>query len=134
MLRNLLPKIQPVVGTRAASTFAKITLCGNIAEPEIKTGKNGKDYARLPLATSVSVAPAEDGQPQEETNWHTVFAFGEQVERIRNLRKGSLLYVEADYSLQKYQQDENSPIYKLPSIRARSIKVLKRSAPKENIE
>ena len=30
-------------------------------------------------------------EPQVETNWHTVFAFGNQVERIRSLQKGFVL-------------------------------------------
>ncbi|TIB05580.1 hypothetical protein E3P96_01122 [Wallemia ichthyophaga] len=126
--------MQPAVGTRAASTFARLTLCGNIAEPEFKVAKTGSEYARLSVATTVSLPPTEDGQSQEETNWHNVFVFGEKVEALRTARKGSLVHIEADYSLQKVQQDENSPIYKLPNLKARRIDILKRPQPKETIE
>ncbi|TIA89347.1 hypothetical protein E3P99_02135 [Wallemia hederae] len=134
MLSRIIPKIQPALGARAASTFAKLTLCGNIAEPEFKTAKNGNEYARLSVATTASLPPAEDGQPQEETNWHSVYVFGERAEALRSAKKGSLVYVEADYTLQKVQQDDNSPIYKLPSLKARQIKVLRRPQPKESAE
>ena len=84
MLLNSLikPSFNLLKNVRQASSFARLTLVGNIgSEPEFKSTKNGKDFARLDqlqvhlydnqidillfrlnLATTVNLPPAEDGR------------------------------------------------------------------------
>lgn len=66
-----------------------------VADPETRTTRNGKDYAKYTIATNDPLGPpGENGQRPEETSssFHNIFAFGDNaVERIMRLTKGCVV-------------------------------------------
>lgn len=62
-----------------------------VTEPETRTTRNGKDYAKYTVATNDPAGPpGEDGQrPPQTSSFHNIFAFGDNaVERVMKLQKG----------------------------------------------
>lgn len=65
-----------------------------VADPETRTTRNGKDYAKYTVATNDPLGPpGENGQrPDETSSFHNIFAFGENaVERVMKLQKGCVV-------------------------------------------
>ncbi|GAA6002987.1 hypothetical protein JCM10207_001931 [Rhodosporidiobolus poonsookiae] len=96
----------------AARDLAKMTLIGRIAGIEPKTSKNGKDFLVYKVATQDRGRPAAEGEEYQKppTSWHTVFAHGGAIERLQNVETGSLVYVEANFTV-KNEKDEASGVY-----------------------
>ncbi|MCJ1249321.1 ssDNA-binding protein, mitochondrial [Trapelia coarctata] len=90
--------------TTPSSQVAKITLVGRLAaEPELTSTSTGQDMVRYSLATSYG--PKENRQ----TSWWRVASFAEEGkgrERLLGLGKGTLVYVEGDASMRKYESKE----------------------------
>ena len=61
-----------------AGSLNKVLLIGRLgADPEIKQMVNGKNVARLSLATSQSWKDKNTGEKKEKTEWHRVVVFNE---------------------------------------------------------
>ena len=61
-----------------AGSLNKVLLIGRLgADPEIKQMVNGKNVARLSLATSQSWKDKSSGEGIEKTEWHRVVIFNE---------------------------------------------------------
>ena len=59
-----------------AGSLNKVLLIGRLgADPEIKQMVNGKNVARLSLATSQSWKDKNTGEKKEKTEWHRVVVF-----------------------------------------------------------
>jgi len=81
--------------------MAKAFLIGNIGiVPEIKTTREGREYARFRVATEKRWLDKE-GQWTGRTSWFTVIAFGKIVERCATLQKGMLVCVEGQLQTSK---------------------------------
>ncbi|GAA5878536.1 hypothetical protein JCM8547_008787 [Rhodosporidiobolus lusitaniae] len=116
----MLSAIRPAAraGVRAFSTsrpaardFAKMTLIGRIGAIETKQTKSGKDYLMYKVATTDKGKPAAEGEEYvPTTSWHTIFAHGGAAERLANIEKGSLVYVEAEFTV-KNEKDEASGVF-----------------------
>ena len=93
-----------------AGSLNKVLLIGRLgADPEIKQMVNGKNVARLSLATSQTWKDKNTGEKKEKTEWHRVVVFNEGLVNViqQYLKKGAQVYVECQLSTRKWK-DENS--------------------------
>ena len=93
-----------------AGSLNKELLIGRLgADPEIKQMVNGKNVARLSLATSQSWKDKSSGERKEKTEWHRIVIFNEGLVNIAKqyLKKGANIYIEGQISTRKWK-DENS--------------------------
>jgi len=81
----------------------KVTLIGHLGgDPEVRHLENGVIVARFSLATN-EFYKDKDGNMQSPTEWHNIVVWREQAERAeKQLKKGSLVYVEGKISYRKY--------------------------------
>ena len=73
----------------------KVILVGNLGkDAELRYTSGGAPVATVRLATTERYKDKE-GQPQEQTEWHTVVIWGKTAETlVEYLRKGKQIYVE----------------------------------------
>tara|TARA_Y100001970_G_C14161911_1_gene819052 strand:+ start:89 stop:538 length:450 start_codon:yes stop_codon:yes gene_type:complete len=97
-----------------AGSLNKVLLIGRLgADPEIKQMVNGKNVARLSVATSQSWKDKSSGEKKEKTEWHRVVVFNEGLVNVvqQYLKKGSQVYIEGQLTTRKWK-DEKSGIDK----------------------
>ena len=93
-----------------AGSLNKVQLIGRLgADPEIKQMVNGKNVARLSLATSQSWKDKTSGERKEKTEWHRIVIFNEGLVNVvqQYLKKGANVYIEGQLTTRKWK-DENS--------------------------
>ena len=93
-----------------AGSLNKVLLIGRLgADPEIKQMVNGKNVARLSLATSQSWKDKNTGEKKEKTEWHRIVVFNEGLVNVvqQYLKKGAQIYIEGQLSTRKWK-DENT--------------------------
>ena len=93
-----------------AGSLNKVQLIGRLgADPEIKQMVNGKNVARLSLATSQSWKDKTSGERKEKTEWHRIVIFNEGLVSVvqQYLKKGANVYIEGQLSTRKWK-DESS--------------------------
>ena len=93
-----------------AGSLNKVQLIGRLgADPDIKQMVNGKNVARLSIATSQSWKDKSSGERKEKTEWHRVVIFNEGLVNVvqQYLKKGANIYVEGQLSTRKWK-DESS--------------------------
>ena len=93
-----------------AGSLNKVILIGRLgADPEVKQMVNGKNVARLSLATSQSWKDKSSGERKEKTEWHRVVIFNEGLVNVvqQYVKKGANVYVEGQLSTRKWK-DESS--------------------------
>lgn len=80
----------------------KLTICGHLGrDPEMRHAPSGQAVTSFNVATNRKWT-GSDGQPQEETVWFKVSAWGRQAETCNQyLHKGSLVLVEGRLSVDK---------------------------------
>jgi single-strand DNA-binding protein len=85
----------------------KVILVGNLgADPEVRQTTGGTQVASLRIATT-SRRKTQSGDWEDETEWHTVAAFGRTAENVgRFLKKGRQVYVEGRLKTRKWQDKE----------------------------
>ena len=91
-----------------AGSLNKVLLIGRLgADPEIKQMVNGKNVARLSLATSQSWKDKSTGERKEKTEWHRVVIFNEGLVNIvqQYLKKGANIYIEGQLSTRKWKDE-----------------------------
>lgn len=84
----------------------RVFLIGNVgADPQIKTFASGNKVANITLATSERYKD-RNGEQKEETEWHSVQAFGKLADVVeRFVHKGSLLYLDGKIRTRSYEAD-----------------------------
>ncbi|MBA1338168.1 MAG: single-strand DNA-binding protein [Pelagibacterales bacterium] len=93
-----------------AGSLNKVLLIGRLgADPEIKQMVNGKNVARLSLATSQTWKDKSSGEKKEKTEWHRVVIFNEGLVNVvqQYLKKGANIYIEGQLTTRKWK-DESS--------------------------
>ena len=93
-----------------AGSLNKVLLIGRLGQdPEIKQMVNGKNVARLSIATSQSWKDKSSGERKEKTEWHRVVIFNEGLVNVvqQYLKKGANVYVEGQLTTRKWK-DESS--------------------------
>jgi len=89
----------------------KVTLIGNLGgDPEIRTLENGTPVGRFSLATNENYKD-KNGEWQTQTEWHNVVVWRDLAERAKNLKKGTLVFVEGKISYRKYTDKEGVEKY-----------------------
>ena len=91
-----------------AGSLNKVLLIGRLgADPEIKQMVNGKNVARLSIATSQSWKDKSSGERKEKTEWHRVVIFNEGLINVvqQYLKKGANVYVEGQLSTRKWKEE-----------------------------
>ena len=93
-----------------AGSLNKVLLIGRLgADPEIKQMVNGKNVARLSLATSQSWKDKNTGEKKEKTEWHRIVVFNEGLVNVvkQYLKKGAQIYVEGQMSTRKWKDEQS---------------------------
>ena len=93
-----------------SGSLNKVLLIGRLgADPEIKQMVNGKNVARLSLATSQSWKDKNTGERKQKTEWHRVVIFNEGLINVvqQYLKKGSQVYIEGQLSTRKWKDEQS---------------------------
>ena len=93
-----------------SGSLNKVLLIGRLgADPEIKQMVNGKNVARLSVATSQSWKDKSTGERKEKTEWHRVVIFNEGLVNIvqQYLKKGANVYLEGQLSTRKWRDEKS---------------------------
>ncbi len=88
-----------------AGSLNKVLLIGRLGnDPEIKQMSNGKNVARLSIATSETWKDKNSGERKEKTEWHRVVIFNEGLVGVvqQYVKKGSQVYIEGQIQTTKY--------------------------------
>ena len=69
---------------------------------------NGKNVARLSIATSQSWKDKSTGERKEKTEWHRVVIFNEGLVNVvqQYLKKGANVYVEGQLTTRKWRDEK----------------------------
>lgn len=104
----------------------KVILIGNLGkDPELRYTPNSQAVATFSLATNRKWKD-KGGQPQEQTEWHNIVAWGKQAEICKEyLKKGSSVFVEGRIQYRTYDDKEGNKRY-ITEIVARSVQMLGR--------
>ena len=93
-----------------AGSLNKVLLIGRLgADPEIKQMNNGKNVARLSLATSNTWKDKNTGEKKEKTEWHRVVIFNEGLINViqQYLKKGANVYLEGQLATRKWRDEKS---------------------------
>jgi len=93
-----------------AGSLNKVLLIGRLgADPEIKQMVNGKNVARLSLATSNTWKDKNSGEKKEKTEWHRVVIFNEGLVNIvqQYVKKGAQVYIEGELTTRKWKDEKS---------------------------
>ena len=93
-----------------AGSLNKVLLIGRLgADPEIKQMVNGKNVARLSLATSQSWKDKNTGEKKEKTEWHRIVVFNEGLVNVvqQYLKKGAQVYIEGQLTTRKWRDEKS---------------------------
>ncbi len=93
-----------------SGSLNKVQIIGRLgADPEIKQMVNGKNVARLSVATSQSWKDKSSGEKKEKTEWHRVVIFNEGLVNIvqQYLKKGANVYLEGQLSTRKWRDEKS---------------------------
>ena len=92
-----------------AGSLNKVQLIGRLgAAPDIKQMVNGKNVARLSIATSQSWKDKSTGERKEKTEWHRVVIFNEGLVNVvqQYLKKGANVYIEGQLTTRKWRDEK----------------------------
>jgi single-strand DNA-binding protein len=97
-----------------AGSLNKVLLIGRLGnDPEIKQMSNGKNVARLSVATSETWKDKNSGERKEKTEWHRVIIFNEGLVNVvqQYLKKGAQIYIEGQIQTTKYTDNNGQEKY-----------------------
>ena len=93
-----------------AGSLNKVQLIGRLgADPEIKQMVNGKNVARLSIATSQSWKDKSTGERKEKTEWHRIVIFNEGLVNVvqQYVKKGAQVYIEGQLTTRKWKDEKS---------------------------
>ena len=101
-----------------------VILIGNLGDdPTVRYTQSGAPVASFRVATTERWK-GQDGQMQEQTEWHSCNAWGKLAEICgKYLQKGSKVYVEGSINTRKWQDKTGSDRYST-EIKVREMKML----------
>ena len=97
-----------------AGSLNKVLLIGRLGnDPEVKQMSNGKNVARLSIATSETWKDKNTGEKKEKTEWHRVVIFNEGLVNVvqQYLKKGEQVYIEGQIQTTKYTDNNGQEKY-----------------------
>jgi len=92
-----------------AGSLNKVLLIGRLGnDPEIKQMVNGKNVARLSIATSNTWKDKNTGERKEKTEWHRVVIFNEGLVNVvqQYVKKGTQVYIEGQLNTRKWRDEK----------------------------
>ena len=92
-----------------AGSLNKVLLIGRLGnDPEIKQMVNGKNVARLSIATSNTWKDKNTGEKKEKTEWHRVVIFNEGLVKVveQYVKKGAQVYIEGQLTTRKWKDEK----------------------------
>ena len=92
-----------------AGSLNKVQLIGRLgADPDIKQMVNGKNVARLSIATSQTWKDKSSGERKEKTEWHRVVIFNEGLVKVveQYVKKGAQVYIEGRLTTRKWKDEK----------------------------
>ena len=93
-----------------AGSLNKVLLIGRLgADPEIKQMVNGKNVARLSIATSNTWKDKNTGEKKEKTDWHRIVIFNEGLVNVvqQYVKKGTQVYIEWQLKTRKWKDEKS---------------------------
>ena len=96
-----------------AGSINKVTLLGNLGQdPQTRTNQTGK-IVTFSLATSESWKDKNTGERREQTEWHRVVIFNQNLAEVahRMLQKGTKVYIEGTLRTRKWQNQQGQDVY-----------------------
>ena len=97
-----------------AGSLNKVLIIGRLGnDPEVKQMQNGKNVARLSIATSETWKDKNSGEKKEKTEWHRIVIFNEGLVNVvqQYLKKGAQVYIEGQLSTNKYTDNNGQEKY-----------------------
>ncbi len=90
----------------------KVILVGNLGrDPEVRVLESGTKVAKFPMATNENYRD-KNNEWQTITEWHNVILWRYLAENAeRQLKKGSLVYIEGKLTHRKYQDKDGNDRY-----------------------
>ena len=108
--------------------FNKVTLIGRLGQnAETKTAQNKKEYVILNIATQESWKN-DEGDYENRTEWHRVYAWRNLSKFARTLQKGQLITLEGILRYREVEDDVKGTAFKhrIAEVHAVSMKRLSR--------
>jgi len=95
-----------------ARSLNKVMLIGNLGrDPELRATPSGAQVSSFTMATNRKWKD-KSGEPQEETQWHNIVAWGPSAEFLATyLKKGSRLYVEGRLTHRTWEDQSGQKRY-----------------------
>ncbi len=93
-----------------AGSLNKVLLIGRLgADPDVKQMTNGKNVARISIATSNTWKDKNTGEKKEKTEWHRVVVFNEGLVKViqQYVKKGSQVYIEGQLTTRKWKDEKS---------------------------
>ncbi|MBZ6379267.1 single-stranded DNA-binding protein [Pacificimonas flava] len=97
-----------------AGSLNKVMLIGNLGQdPEFRSFANGGEVCNLRIATSRTWRDRQSGERRENTQWHSVAIFNENLVKVARdyLKKGMKIYVEGELQTRKWQDQNGQDRY-----------------------
>ncbi len=97
-----------------AGSINKVILVGNVGnDPEIKSMQSGDKVCNLSIATSESWKDKATGERKENTQWHRVVVFNQNLVNVceNYVKKGAKLYVEGQLETRSYENKDGQKVY-----------------------
>ena len=90
----------------------KVILIGNLGrDPEVRRLDNGSAVAKFSVATNENYRD-KSGEWQTQTEWHNIVVWRALAERAeRDLKKGSLVYIEGKLTHRTWQDQDGKDRY-----------------------
>lgn len=93
-----------------AGSINKVLLLGRVGkDPEVRRTGAGDPVVSFSLATSESWRDKTTGERRENTTWHNVVIWNENIGKVAEqyVRKGSLIYLEGQLQTRKYRDRDD---------------------------
>lgn len=94
------------------NSLNKAMIIGHVgADPEMRYTNNNTPVTNLSVATNTTTQD-QQGNRQDQTEWHRVNLFGRLAEVAQNyLKKGSMVYVEGRLQTRQYEDRDGNTRY-----------------------
>ena len=89
-------------------------LVGNVGrDPEVRSTQSGDRVASFSVATSESWKDKTTGERKEQTDWHNIVVFNQNLIPVieQYVKKGSKVSIEGKIKTRKYQHSDGSDRY-----------------------
>ncbi len=95
-----------------ARSLNKVMLIGNLGrDPELRSTASGTHVATFGIATNRRFK-GQDGEWQDDTQWHNIVVWGNQAEFITNYaKKGSKIFVEGRLQHRSWEDQNGQKRY-----------------------